>query len=82
MVLSMLMLSPPPADAYAVKYYSPTTYLCIIRVARDPYRTAWAAVTLLSSIEGQACIPNVIHVSGLSEPVILLCVANDDDALC
>ena len=48
----------------AVKYFSPTTNLCIVRVAREPYRIAWAAATLLSSIEGRPCIPNVVHVSG------------------
>ena len=50
----------------AVKYFSPATNICIIRVARDPYRIAWGAVTYLSSIEGQKCIPNVVHVSGQS----------------
>ncbi|EIN03996.1 hypothetical protein PUNSTDRAFT_108833 [Punctularia strigosozonata HHB-11173 SS5] len=47
-----------------VKYYSPTTRLCIIRVGREHVRTAWGALTLLNSIEGQRVIPNVIHVSG------------------
>jgi ribonuclease P/MRP protein subunit POP5 len=47
-----------------VKYYSPTTNLCIIRIGREHVRTAWGAVTLLSSIEGRHVIPNVIHVSG------------------
>jgi Rpp14/Pop5 family len=48
-----------------VKYYSPATNICIIRVARDPYRIAWGAVTLLSSIDGKKYIPNVVHVSGI-----------------
>ena len=47
-----------------VKYFSPATNICIIRVARDPYRIAWGAVTYLSSIDGQKYIPNVVHVSG------------------
>lgn len=47
-----------------VKYFSPTTNLCIVRVARDPYRTAWAGVSMLSNIEGKGYLPNVIHVSG------------------
>jgi len=47
-----------------VKYFSPATNICIIRVARDPYRIAWGAVTYLSSIDGQRYIPNVVHVSG------------------
>ncbi|TFK96719.1 hypothetical protein BDV98DRAFT_651646 [Pterulicium gracile] len=47
-----------------VKYYSPTTNMAIIRVGREHHRTAWAALTLLSSIEGFTFVPNVIHVSG------------------
>lgn len=47
-----------------VKYFSSATNICIIRVARDPYRIAWGAVTFLSSIDGQRYIPNVVHVSG------------------
>jgi RNase P/RNase MRP subunit POP5 len=52
-----------------VKYFSPATNICIIRVARDPHRIAWGAVTYLSSIEGQQYIPNVVHVSGQSYPL-------------
>jgi ribonuclease P/MRP protein subunit POP5 len=48
----------------AVKYFSSATNICIIRVARDPHRIAWGAVTYLSSIDGQKYIPNVVHVSG------------------
>lgn len=47
-----------------VKYYSPVTHLCIIRVARDPYRTAWGGITFITAIKKQACIPHVQHVSG------------------
>lgn len=47
-----------------VKYFSPTTNLCIIRVARDHHRIAWAAVTLIKKLQDKPCIPNVIHVSG------------------
>ncbi|KAI0791195.1 hypothetical protein C8Q75DRAFT_805555 [Abortiporus biennis] len=47
-----------------IKYYSPTTNVCIIRVARDPYRIAWAGVTFLTSIDGKGYLPNVVHVSG------------------
>lgn len=55
----------------AVKYFSPATNICIIRVARDPYRIAWGAVTYLSLIDGWKYIPNVVHISGqhtLSRP--------------
>ncbi|KAN0092565.1 hypothetical protein V8E55_003349 [Tylopilus felleus] len=47
-----------------VKYFSPTTHLCIIRVARDQHNLAWGAVTLLTSINGTRIIPHVVQVSG------------------
>ena len=47
-----------------MKYFSPTTNLCIIRVGRDPHRIAWAATALLTTIDGRQVIPNVVHVSG------------------
>lgn len=47
-----------------VKYFSPTTNICIIRVARDHYRIAWGAVTLLKKLQGKVYLPNVVHVSG------------------
>ena len=47
-----------------VKYFSPTTNLCIIRVGRDHHNIAWAALTLLTAIEGVRYIPNVVHISG------------------
>lgn len=66
-----LSLTGPPSsvvfnasDCTAVKYYSPTTNICIIRVARDHHKIAWGSITLLSSIEGTRYIPHVVHVSG------------------
>lgn len=47
-----------------VKYFSPTTNLCIIRVARDHHRIAWGATTLLTSINDINHIPHVIHLAG------------------
>jgi ribonuclease P/MRP protein subunit POP5 len=49
---------------FKVKYFSPTTNICIIRVARDQHKIAWGALTLLTSIEGTRYLPNVVHVSG------------------
>ena len=49
---------------FTVKYFSPTTNICIIRVARDQHNIAWGALTLLTSIEGTRYLPNVVHVSG------------------
>ena len=51
----------------AVKYFSPTTNLCIIRVARDHHRIAWGALTLLTGIDDFRIIPHVVHVSGRLE---------------
>ncbi|OBZ72395.1 Ribonuclease P/MRP protein subunit POP5 [Grifola frondosa] len=63
-----LSLSPAPCALTppAVKYYSPRTNMCIIRVARDQHRIAWAGVTLLSAVDGRRCVPHVVHVSGPS----------------
>jgi len=51
-------------DSLSVKYYSPTTCLCIIRVGRDHLPIARAAVTLLTTIEASPVIPVVHHCSG------------------
>jgi len=58
----------------AVKYFSPMTNLCIVRVARGTATsTAWAALVLLDRVgggsgaggaEGHKIIPHVIRVSG------------------
>jgi RNase P/RNase MRP subunit POP5 len=59
-----------------VKYFSPMTNLCIVRVARGTAtNTTWAAVALLDrvgggggggSADGHKVVPHVIHVSGAS----------------
>lgn len=54
-------------DCSVVKYYSPTTSLCIIRVAREHVRTAWTGLTFVNDIGGQPVIPRVVAVSGTSE---------------
>jgi len=56
----------------AVKYFSPATNLCILRVARGPAtNTTWAALVMLDRVgqgagkgEGRKVVPHVIHVSG------------------
>ncbi|KAF9483181.1 hypothetical protein BDN70DRAFT_911334 [Pholiota conissans] len=60
-----------------VKYFSPTTNICIIRVARDQHNIAWAALTLLTAIEGGRYIPNVIHVSGTIKHAQLAAIAHN-----
>ncbi|GHJ87752.1 hypothetical protein NliqN6_4154 [Naganishia liquefaciens] len=52
------------ASSLQVKYYSPTTSLCIIRVAREHVRTAWTGLTFVNEIGGQPVIPRVVAVSG------------------
>ena len=39
--------------------------MCIIRVARDPHKIAWASVTLMTTIDGRRYVPHVVHVSGM-----------------
>ena len=51
-----------------VKYFSPKTNLCIIRVARDPHKLAWASVTLITAVDGRRYVPHVVHVSGAPRP--------------
>jgi hypothetical protein len=56
-----------------VKYFSPMTNLCVIRVARGAAAsTTWAALVLLDKVglgggqgQGRRVIPHVIHVSGM-----------------
>ncbi|KAK7038282.1 ribonuclease P/MRP protein subunit POP5 [Favolaschia claudopus] len=61
----------------SVKYYSPTTNICIIRVARDHHKIAWGALTLLTAIEGTRYIPNVVHLSGTVKHTQLAAVAHN-----
>jgi ribonuclease P/MRP protein subunit POP5 len=56
-----------------VKYFSPMTNLCIVRVARGTAaNTTWAALVLLDRVgasgggQGRKVVPHVIHVSGTS----------------
>ncbi|KAJ7286517.1 hypothetical protein C8J57DRAFT_1287863 [Mycena rebaudengoi] len=69
------------ALAITVKYYSPTTNICIIRVARDHHKIAWGAVTLLTSIEGSRYIPNVIHLSGTIRHAQLAAIAHNREVI-
>ena len=56
-----------------VKYFSPVTNLCIVRVARGTAaNTTWAALVLIDRVgasgggQGRKVVPHVIHVSGTS----------------
>ncbi|CAG7849370.1 SubName: Full=Related to FMP40-Found in Mitochondrial Proteome {ECO:0000313/EMBL:CCA78086.1} [Serendipita indica DSM 11827] len=61
----------------SVKYYSPTTSLCIIRVGREHVRIAKAAVTLLTELEGTAIIPIVLHTSGTIKKLQLAAIEHN-----
>ncbi|KAG5652602.1 hypothetical protein H0H81_004384 [Sphagnurus paluster] len=65
----------------SVKYYSPTTGICIIRVARDHHKIAWGAVTLMSTIEGIRVVPHVLHVSGTIKHAQLAAIAHNREAV-
>ncbi|KDR80968.1 hypothetical protein GALMADRAFT_1117191 [Galerina marginata CBS 339.88] len=64
-----------------VKYFSPTTNICIIRVARDHHNIAWGALTLLTSIDGAKYIPNVVHVSGTIKHAQLSAIAHNREVI-
>ncbi|KAJ4482239.1 hypothetical protein J3R30DRAFT_3681473 [Lentinula aciculospora] len=61
----------------SVKYFSPTTNVCIIRVGRDQHKIVWGALTLLNGIESAKFIPNVVHVSGTMKHVQLAAIAHN-----
>ncbi|KAJ7766615.1 hypothetical protein B0H16DRAFT_1522005 [Mycena metata] len=65
----------------SVKYYSPTTNICIIRVARDHHKIAWGALTLVTEIAGTRYIPNVIHLSGTIKHVQLAAISHNREVV-
>ncbi|KAF5327718.1 hypothetical protein D9619_004663 [Psilocybe cf. subviscida] len=69
------------ALSLTVKYYSPTTNICIIRVARDQHNIAWGAITLLTAIEGVRYIPNVVQVSGTIKHAQLAAIAHNREVI-
>jgi len=69
------------ASSLTVKYFSPTTNLSIIRVARDHHRIAWGAVTLLRSVQGKPYLPNVIHVSGTIKHTQMSAISHNREAV-
>ncbi|KAF8920850.1 hypothetical protein CPB85DRAFT_1211139, partial [Mucidula mucida] len=52
------------SHSLTVKYFSPITNLCIIRVAREHHRIARGGLTLLNSIDGIRLLPHVIDLTG------------------
>ena len=55
--------------------------MCIIRVARDQHRIAWAALTLLSAIDGQRYLPHVVHVSGTIKQAQLAAIRHNREVI-
>lgn len=52
---------------FTVKYLSPATSTFILRVSRQHYRIAWAALSLMTSVpvkDGKNCVFRVVRVSG------------------
>jgi ribonuclease P/MRP protein subunit POP5 len=50
-----------------VKYLSHATSTFILRVSRDHYRIAWAALSLMNKVpvkDGRSCVFRVVRVSG------------------
>ncbi|EDR11239.1 uncharacterized protein LACBIDRAFT_315812 [Laccaria bicolor S238N-H82] len=69
------------ALSLTVKYFSPTTNICIIRVGRDHHQVAWAGLTLLTSIAGFRYIPNVVHLSGTIRHAQLAAIAHNREVI-
>lgn len=53
----------------------------IVRISRDHFRLLWAALTLIRSINGEACIVTVDHVSGTMKKVEQTIIEQDKQAL-
>ncbi|KAL5526719.1 POP5 [Sanghuangporus sanghuang] len=68
-------------SSLTVKYFSPTTNLCIIRVARDHHRIAWGAVTCIRKMQDRVYLPNVIHVSGTIKHAQLAAIQHNREAV-
>ncbi|KAI6024853.1 hypothetical protein PISMIDRAFT_360290 [Pisolithus microcarpus 441] len=64
-----------------VKYFSPTTNICIIRVARDQHKLAWGAITLLTTVNGVRIIPHVVHVSGTIKHAQLAAIKHNREVI-
>ncbi|KAI0075996.1 hypothetical protein K474DRAFT_1310219 [Panus rudis PR-1116 ss-1] len=69
------------SSSLTIKYYSPTTNICIIRVARDQHQIAWAGVTLLTNIEGKKYVPNIVHLSGTIKQAQLAAITHNREVV-
>jgi len=49
------------AAGLAVKYWSVTTSLAVVRCGRDAHRRVWASMTMLRDVKGRAVVARVLH---------------------
>lgn len=49
------------AVGLAVKYWSATTSLAVVRCGRDAHRRVWASMTMLRDVKGRAVVARVLH---------------------
>ncbi|PIL32395.1 hypothetical protein GSI_05641 [Ganoderma sinense ZZ0214-1] len=68
-------------SSLTVKYFSPKTNLCIIRVARDPHKIAWASVTLMTTVDSRKYVPHVVHVSGTIKQAQLAAIRHNREVV-
>lgn len=47
-----------------VKHLNPATGIMVVRCAREVYRDVWAAMTLVTAIEGKQVALHVLHTAG------------------
>ncbi|RFU31163.1 hypothetical protein B7463_g5158, partial [Scytalidium lignicola] len=55
------------SDSLSVKYLSPATSTFILRISRQHYRIAWAALSFMNSVpvkDGKRCVFQVVRASG------------------
>ncbi|WBW74706.1 RNase P and RNase MRP subunit Pop5 [Schizosaccharomyces osmophilus] len=52
------------ASSLSVKYFSPSTSTGILRVSRQHFRLAWAALCFLRELNGKPVVIRVVRVSG------------------
>lgn len=60
-----------------VKYFSPATSTGIIRVAREHYRTVWAAMTFVRELHGRPVVVRVVKISGTIKRVEMEAIRRD-----
>ena len=57
------------SSSLSIRYFSAATSTGIVRVSRDHYRMAWAALTFIRDLVGRECVVTVRRVSGTVKKV-------------